>query len=124
MNLYEKNENKSNNYKQEAIKHFRLGIIDAKLAYTLFKSLYLSRAESVVGKVLAEKYLWTQKQYGGFFILVEHNAFTSFVIKILHGFDDDDRALTLKNIDARSYVDFINQSDNKRIIRKIKKIKK
>lgn len=125
MKKINREENRSNDYKQEAIKYFRLNIIDAKLAYTLFKSLYLSRAESVVGKVLAEKYLWTQKQCGGFFIFIEHCAVVSFIIKILHGFDKDfkDRALTLKDIDKQSYVDFINQSSNKEIIEKIRKIR-
>lgn len=114
-----KKDDKSNNHQQEAINHFRLSIIDAKLAYTLFKSLYLSRAESVVGKTLAEKYLWTQQQYGGFFVLIEHCAVWTFIIKILHGFDKDDRALTLKNIDEDTYNNFIKQGDNKEIIEKI-----
>lgn len=118
-----KKENKGNNYRQDAIKHFLLSIIDAKLAYTLFKSLYLSRAESVVGKVLAEKYLWTQQQYGGFFVLVEHCAVAAFVMKILHGFDNNDDSLTLKDIDEQSYFNFINQDDNKKIIAKIRKIR-
>lgn len=125
MKKINRKNNKNNNYRQDAIKHFRLSIIDAKLAYTLFKSLYLSRAESVVGKVLAEKYLWTQKQYGGFFTLVEHCAVTTFIIKILHGFDEDykDRVLTLKDIDNQAYANFISQSSNKEIIEKIRKLR-
>lgn len=116
-------ENGNNKYRQKAIEHFLLSIIDAKLAYTLFKSLYLSRDESVVGKVLAEKYLWTQQQYGGFFVLVEHCAFNAFIMKILHGFDNNDDSLTLKDINEQSYLNFENQDDNKKIIKEIRIIR-
>jgi hypothetical protein len=123
MKNINKRENKKSENKQEAIKHFRLSIIDAKLAYTLFKFLYWSRAESVVGKVLAEKYLWTQNQHGNFFTMVEYCAVTTFIIKIIHGFDNDHRALTLKDIDEQTYVDFIGQSGNKEVIKKIRNLR-
>ncbi len=119
----EKIGNKNQDYRKEAIEHFRLSIIDAKLAYTLFKTLYLSRSESVVGKVLAEKYLRIQKLYGGFLFLVEHCAVDAFVMKILHGFDNNDDSLTLKDIDTQSYKDFIDNNDNKKVIEKIRKIR-
>lgn len=123
MGKIKNKENGDAKYRQKAIEHFLLSIIDAKLAYTLFKSLYLSRFENIVGKVLAEKYLWIQKQYGGFFVLVEHCAFNAFIIKILHGFDNNDDSLTLKDIDEKSYLNFINENENKKIIKEFRIIR-
>ena len=110
-------------YQKEAIDHFRLSIIDAKLAYTLFKSLYLSRSEEIVGKNLFDKYFWVQKQHN-IFKLIEHNAIEVFVIKILHGFDNDNQALTLKDIDKNAYIKFIESEENKKVIDKIKILRK
>ncbi len=106
-------------YQKEALKHFRLSIIDAKLAYTLFKSLYQSRDKEFVGEELFEKYFWTQKQHN-IFVLIEHNAYSIFVVKILHGFDNDKRALTLRDIDKNAYKDFIDDTKNKEVLEKIK----
>ena len=107
---------------KEAINHFRLSIIDAKLAYTLFKALYQSRAESIVGKQLFEKYFWVQKQHK-IFNLIENNAVNVFIIKILHGFDNNNDALTLRDIDKDAYTAFLNIKENRDIIDKIKKLR-
>jgi hypothetical protein len=119
----EKGKQKNKNYQKEALKHFRLSIIDAKLAYTLFKSLYQSRAKSIVGKQLFDKYFWVQKQHGSFFRMVEYCAVNIFIIKILHGFDNDKRALALRDIDENAYTKFINKKENKRVLEKIKKLR-
>jgi hypothetical protein len=96
-------------YQKNALNHFRLSIIDAKLSYVLFKTLYQSRAENIVGKQLFDKYFWVQKQHGGFFTKIEHCAVVDFVIRILHGFDNDKQALTLKDIDEKAYAEFIKK---------------
>ncbi len=115
--------NKDNKkHQKEAIDHFRLSIIDAKLSYTLFKSLYQSRAESIVGKQLFDKYFWVQKQHN-IFKLIEHNAVDVFIIKILHGFDKNNGALTLRDIDKKAYKKFIEKKENKYILDKIKKLR-
>lgn len=108
-------------YQKEAINHFRLSIIDAKLAYTLFKSLYLSRAKNTVDKKLFEKYFWVQKQHNYFFKMVEHCAVNTFVIKIMHGFDGDSRSLSLKDICEDSYKEFIEK--NKKVIEGVKNLR-
>ena len=110
-------------YQKMAIEHFRLSIIDAKLAYTLFKSLYLSRSEKEVGKELFEKYFWVQKQHSDFFTIVEHCAVNTFVVKILHGFDNDERSLTLKDICQDAYGDFVNVENNKEVLDGIRKLR-
>ncbi len=65
MKIKTKQQNKK--YQKDALKHFRLSIIDAKLAYTLFKSLYQSRVESIVGKQLFDKYFWAQNLFKGLY---------------------------------------------------------
>ncbi len=102
-------------YQKKALKHFRLSIIDAKLAYTLFKSLYQSRDKEFVGEELFEKYFWTQKQHN-IFVLIEHNAVDAFIVKVLHGFDKDKRSLTLKDIDGTEYEKFISDTKNKKAL--------
>jgi len=109
-------------YQKEALKHFRLSIIDAKLAYTLFKSLYQSRDKEFVGEELFEKYFWTQKQHN-IFVQIEHNAVSVFIIKILHGFDNDRRSLTLRDIDEKAYKDFVDDTKNKKVLEKIKTLR-
>jgi hypothetical protein len=113
------------NYQKKAIEHFRLSIVDAKLAYTLFKSLYLSRSDMVAGKDLAEKYLWTQKQHANFFTIIEYCSVTTFIIKILHGFDEDykERSLTLRDIDKNAYDNFVDKKNNKEVLEKIRTIR-
>ena len=111
---------KEKKYQKEALDHFRLSIIDAKLSYVLLKSLYQSRAENIVGKQLFDKYFWVQKQHGGFFNKIEHCAVVDFIIRILHGFDNDKQALTLKDIDEKAYDKFINKEENEEFINKIK----
>ncbi|MBU4480248.1 hypothetical protein KKG48_02285 [Patescibacteria group bacterium] len=115
--------NNNKDYQKEAINHFRLSIIDAKLSYTLFKLLYQSRAESIVGKQLFEKYFWVQKQHN-IFKLIEHNAVEVFVVKILHGFDNNDNALTLRDIDEDAYAKFIEREENKHILDKIRRLRR
>ena len=121
MTTKTKQQNKK--YQKEALRHFRLSIIDAKLAYTLFKSLYQSRAESIVGKQLFDKYFWVQKQHGSFFKMVEYCAVNTFIVKILHGFDNNEKTLTLRDIDKNAYMKFINKKENKQVLEKIKKLR-
>ncbi len=109
-------------YQKKALGHFRLSIIDAKLAYTLFKALYQSRSESIVGKELFEKYFWTQKQHN-ILVLIEHNAVDAFIVKILHGFDNDKRSLTLKDIDETEYEKFISDTKNKKVLDRIRTLR-
>ena len=104
---------------KDALKHFRLSIIDAKLAYTLFKFLYQSRDIEFVGEDLFDKYFWVQKQHN-IFVLIEHNAVSVFIVKILHGFDNDKRALTLKDIDSEAYEEFINEQKNIKLLAQLK----
>jgi len=108
------------NNQKKALKHFRLSIVDAKFAYTLFKSLYQSR--EFVGEELFEKYFWTQKQHN-IFVLIERNAVDAFIVKILHGFDDDKRSLTLKDIDKIEYEKFINDTKNKKVLDRIRTLR-
>ena len=121
--MVDKIKQQNKNYQKEALKHFRLSITDAKLAYTLFKSLYQSRTESIVGKELFDKYFWVQKQHNDFFKMAEYCAVNTFMVKILHGFDNNERALTLRDIDKNAYTKFINKKENKQVLEKIKELR-
>jgi len=85
--------------------------------------LYQSRVESIVGKELFDKYFWTQKQHCGFFKMVEYCALNTFIVKVLHGFDNNRQALTLRDIDKYAYVKFLDKEENKRVLEKVKKLR-
>jgi len=113
-------------YQKKAIDHYLLSIIDAKKAYVLLKSLCLSRCPEIVGEKLCEKYIWVWKQHNDFFGIVEHCAASTFITKILHGFDDSDpqdRPLTLKDIDQNAYTNFVNEEQNKKILDQFRELR-
>jgi len=113
-------------YQKKAIEYYLLSIIDAKLAYVLLKSLWQSRCSEIVGESLHEKYVWVWKQHNEFFRITEHCVASTFITKILHGFDDSDpkdRSLTLKDIDQNAYINFVNEEQNKKILDRFRKLR-
>ena len=69
-----------NNYQKKAINHFRLKIVDAKLAYSLFR--YLRVCESDEG--MLSNINSVRSNYNNFFNQIEASLVSSFILKILH----------------------------------------
>ncbi len=106
-----------------AIEYFRANIVEAKTAYTLLKALYLSRSEYIVGKNLFHKYFDIQSKYKNFFGTIEQGVFITFVVKICHCFDRDDRSYSFKDIDKAGLEVFSSQQINVSVINEIKEMR-
>ncbi len=93
--------------KKDTIEYFMASIFEAKTAYTLWQCIAFSKATNIVGEEMANKYVEIQNYHPQFFITTERTALITFVILILHPFDNDNRSYSLFKINKEKTEKFI-----------------
>lgn len=101
--------------------HFRGNIFEAYAHYNAWKVIAYSKSTGVVSKEMAERYVEIQKYHGQFFGLSERAFLISFIILLLHPFDNDTRAFSLHKVDIEKTKNFI--AENKLVLNELKLVR-
>lgn len=108
---------------KEQLDYFRGSIFEAKSAYNAWKMIAYSKWFTYVGKDLADNYVKIQNYHKDFFVLVERSFLFHWVILVLHCFDSRHGTFSLNKIANKDYNEFIKNSSNEKILKKLKNVR-
>jgi len=109
--------------RNEILTYFRSNIFEAKSAYNAWKMIFGSRADGIVSKEMADKYVKIQKYHPSFFGIAERSFLISWIILVLHSFDRHDCSYSLKKVDSDLFDEFLSDQSNQNVIKQLKTLR-
>lgn len=98
--------------KKEITDYFRSNIFEAYGAYLAWKMIFGSKSTGLLSKEMVERYVEIQNYHSEFFVSTERAFLINFVLLSLHPFDSDNRAFSLRKVDAQKTEVFIQNNES------------